>query len=444
MNFFDNLKNDISNSIKNKLICFVKTELPTIIEKSWDNIENSSKTDNSNIMSELEKVINDVKKLSSNVSKLQGSYITAICHTDNIKKKLEDDIILIKNSIEAISKNIESEKENIFLEINEKEKEHKKSIDDEADDSQDEQENEITNKTEKSESSESEEEEEEEEKYKVFAYHGEWNKDSLSWDTSTKVEESFADEDEAIKFYDSLDVSKDETGNEFYKYVGKELYLEEEDCDGSPLKSDWFEVEEEEEEKEKEEEEELEYTEEEIAYNKIDDVMFNKKCLNTEMKNKVNLLEEEEEEDGNFTCGSCGTNFDCKIKKTEYKDNIPDDECSFCGTKFDNKWAEQYKSVNENETSLTYNAEEEEAEEEEAEEEEAEEEEAEEEEAEEEEKEEEAEEEEDVEVEEVTIKGQQYYLEGDLKTNGTLYEVIDNDDIGDVVGEIKNGVIKMK
>ena len=39
-----------------------------------------------------------------------------------------------------------------------------------------------------------------------------------------------------------------------------------------------------------EEEEEEEYTEEEIAYNKIDDVMFNKKCLNTDMKKNVKLV----------------------------------------------------------------------------------------------------------------------------------------------------------
>ena len=47
---------------------------------------------------------------------------------------------------------------------------------------------------------------------------------------------------------------------------------------------------------EEEAEEELEYTEEEIAYNKIDDVMFNKKCLNTDLKNNITLVEEEEEE----------------------------------------------------------------------------------------------------------------------------------------------------
>jgi hypothetical protein len=54
------------------------------------------------------------------------------------------------------------------------------------------------------------------------------------------------------------------------------------------------EVEEEEEEEEVAEEEE--YTEEEIAYNKIDDVMFNKKCLNTDMKKNVKLVEEDEVE----------------------------------------------------------------------------------------------------------------------------------------------------
>ena len=38
---------------------------------------------------------------------------------------------------------------------------------------------------------------------------------------------------------------------------------------------------------------EEEYTEEEIAYNKIDDVMFNKKCLNTDIIKNVKLEEEE-------------------------------------------------------------------------------------------------------------------------------------------------------
>ena len=157
----------------------------------------------------------------------------------------------------------------------------------------------VEEQTEKSESSESEEEEEEEEKYKVFAYHGQWNKDSLSWDTSTKVEESFADEDEAIKFYDSLDVSKDETGDEFYKYVGKELYLEEEDSDGSPLKSDWLEVEEEEEEVE-EEEEEVEEEEEEVEEEEeeVEEVIIDKVMYYTTDKNSGKIYADEDGEVG--------------------------------------------------------------------------------------------------------------------------------------------------
>jgi len=45
---------------------------------------------------------------------------------------------------------------------------------------------------------------------------------------------------------------------------------------------------------EEEKEEELEYTEEEIHYNKIDDVMFNKKCLNTEIEKVVKMGEGDE------------------------------------------------------------------------------------------------------------------------------------------------------
>ena len=40
----------------------------------------------------------------------------------------------------------------------------------------------------------------------------------------------------------------------------------------------------------------LEYTEEEIAYNKIDDVMFDKKYLNTEIETHVKTVEEDDEE----------------------------------------------------------------------------------------------------------------------------------------------------
>ena len=54
----------------------------------------------------------------------------------------------------------------------------------------------------------------------------------------------------------------------------------------------------------------LEYTEEEIAYNKIDDVMFDKKCLNTEIKTHVKTVEEEDEEI-------------CKINKNLKHDQAP-------------------------------------------------------------------------------------------------------------------------
>jgi hypothetical protein len=169
----------------------------------------------------------------------------------------------------------------------------------------------VDEETEESEKSDSEEgqgddEEEEEETYKVFAYHGAWNKDSLSWDTSTKVEESFTDKDEAHKFYDSLDVSKDENGDEFYKYVGKELYIDE-DSEGSPLKADWLEVEEEEEEVEEEEEEveeeeeeEVEEEEEEVEEEEeeVEEVIINKLMYYTTDKNSGKIYADEDGEVG--------------------------------------------------------------------------------------------------------------------------------------------------
>jgi len=204
---------------------------------------------------------------------------------------------------------------------------------------------------------------------------------------------------------------------------GKKLFSAIDDCCGKG-RSDIEEEEEVVEEEEEEEEEEVVEEEEEAE------------------------SEDAEEEEGNFTCVSCGTNFDCKIKKTEYKDNIPDDECSFCGTKFDNKWAEQYKSVNENKTSLTYNAEEEEEEEvveEESEEEEevVEEEEEEEEEVVEEESEEEEEvveegsEEEEEEVFEIEIDGVSYYTTNEQ--NGVIYAIDADEEVGDRVGKLVAG-----
>lgn len=55
----------------------------------------------------------------------------------------------------------------------------------------------------------------------------------------------------------------------------------------------------------------LEYTEEEFAYNKIDDVMVDKKCLNTEIKTHVKTVEEEEDEEI------------CKINKNLKHDQAP-------------------------------------------------------------------------------------------------------------------------
>ena len=78
--------------------------------------------------------------------------------------------------------------------------------------------------------------------------------------------------------------------------------------------------------KEEVEDDDLVYTEEEKAYNKLDDVMFNKKCLNSDIKRNVKLEEEEVVKEevkeevkaksnmiSKFTC--CGENNICN--KTE-------------------------------------------------------------------------------------------------------------------------------
>ena len=80
--------------------------------------------------------------------------------------------------------------------------------------------------------------------------------------------------------------------------------------------------------KEEPEEEEnndgLEYTEEEIAYNKIDDVMFNKKCLNTEIEKVVKRDEEgaDDEEDEEDTEDEEDAEI-CKINKNLNHDQGP-------------------------------------------------------------------------------------------------------------------------
>ena len=47
----------------------------------------------------------------------------------------------------------------------------------------------------------------------------------------------------------------------------------------------------------------------------------------------------------------------------------------------------------------------------------------------------------DIEVEEVSIGGKLYYLEGDITTNGTLYKILEDEDIGEVVGRVYNGLV---
>ena len=90
--------------------------------------------------------------------------------------------------------------------------------------------------------------------------------------------------------------------------------------------------------------------------------MFNKKCLNTDMKNNVKLIDEEVEEE---------------VEEEEVKEEDDDDEDG-------------------------------------------------------------------IEVEEITIEGKKYFLEGDMKTNGTIYKILDDDDIGEVVGRVYNGVVKFE
>ena len=94
----------------------------------------------------------------------------------------------------------------------------------------------------------------------------------------------------------------------------------------------------------KEEEEELEYTEEEIAYNKIDDVMFNKKCLNTEMKNKVNLLEEEEEEEEKEKVEQ-EMEIDSKEKEVEQEQELETDNKEEESTQKDKRRKKKNKNV---------------------------------------------------------------------------------------------------
>ena len=245
-----------------------------------------------NKIKKLKKKLKQYKKLLKNTKKTNGIVleINEKDEKDSIQNMLDvkfDDKTNIKKQPIIISDDDEScPDENLMTE-------HEETEDDTDDDDLQESKLNISPENNQKKEETKNEENEEKEKYKVFAYHGEWNKDSLSWDTSTKVEECFDDEDEAIKFYDSLDVSKDETGDEFYNYVGKELYLDE-DSDGSPLKADWLEVEEEEDEEEEDEEGEEEG--EEVEENK-EDVKENKEDVKEEEVEEEEVEEDEDEEE---------------------------------------------------------------------------------------------------------------------------------------------------
>ena len=134
-----------------------------------------------------------------------------------------------------------------------------------------------------------------------------------------------------------------------------------------------------------EEEEELEYTEEEIAYNKVDDVMFNKKCLNTDMKNNVKLIEAEEEEE----------------------EDQEDEEPSADEEEEDQEDEDEEPSADEDEEPSADEDEEPSADEE-----------------------------EETEVIELEIDDITYYCDGE--ENGNIY-ADDNGEVGDIVGELKDG-----
>ena len=56
----------------------------------------------------------------------------------------------------------------------------------------------------------------------------------------------------------------------------------------------------------------------------------------------------------------------------------------------------------------------------------------------------EGEEEEDIEVEEKVINGKTYYYQSINENNGKVYEIMDDEDIGEQIGDYVNGVLILK
>ena len=143
--------------------------------------------------------------------------------------------------------------------------------------------------------------------------------------------------------------------NDIVQMKGSGQYLCEAACDEDEEEE---EEDEEEEEEEKEEENKEDEEDEDEGLEHLIKEDESRLYLFKRLEKEVEESGEEEDKD-DYTCGSCGTTFDYKLNKPEYKDNSQDDECSFCGTKFDDKWAEQYKSSKKNDANLTEEEEEE-------------------------------------------------------------------------------------
>ena len=124
MNFLDELKNELGKSTKDVIKSFIKDELPTIFENAWDNAEQKMTNCKSNISNQIENITDKMSNLSETVTKIQGNSITSLCVVDEVRNKLDRNILNINKNIEELLKmineinNDSNDKENVFLEIN--------------------------------------------------------------------------------------------------------------------------------------------------------------------------------------------------------------------------------------------------------------------------------------------------------------------------------------
>ena len=99
MNFLEELKNELSKSIKENVMTFVKDDLPSIFEKAWDDAEINQTDYKDNIFKQFDTINKTLSCLDTNFTKNHSNNMLSLSLVDSLSKKIDLNMSSVQNNI---------------------------------------------------------------------------------------------------------------------------------------------------------------------------------------------------------------------------------------------------------------------------------------------------------------------------------------------------------